>query len=92
MDATSVPPKSSLNCPSATICALELTLLNGTKEAIISCYLPQKVEAHSATCDAVSQLPHILPHSLIILGGDMQGGWEHSSPKDNNIAAIPYKT
>ena len=56
------------NCRSATTCAVELTFFNGTKAAIISYYLPQMVEANSITCDAMSQLPHSLPHSLIILG------------------------
>ena len=78
-------------CPSATTCAVGLTLLNGTKATIVSCYLPQTSEAHSINCDALSQLPHTLPHSLVILGGDLQGNWEHSSPKDIHIAALPYK-
>ena len=79
------------NCPKAIICVVELTLFNGTKEVIISCYLPQTVEAHSNTCAALAQLPHTLPHPLIILGGDLQGGWEQMSPKDVQIAALPYK-
>jgi hypothetical protein len=61
------------NCHSATICAVELTLDNDTKAIIISCYLPQSVDAHSLTCASLAQLPHTLPHSLIILGGDLQG-------------------
>jgi hypothetical protein len=85
------PLTLSQKCPSATICAVELTLHNSSKVAIISWYLPQTVEAQSNTCDALSQLPHTLPHSLIILGGDLQGGWEHSSPKDVHIVAFPYK-
>ena len=35
---------------------------------IISCYLPQTVEAHSLTCATLAQQPHNLPHSLIIFG------------------------
>jgi hypothetical protein len=63
-------------CHSATICAIALTLDNNTKATIILCYLSQTVEAHSLTCAALAQLPHTLPHSLIILGGDLQGGWD----------------
>jgi len=80
------------NCPCATTCAVELTLPNGVEAAIVSCYLSQTLEAHVITFDALSQLPQTLPHSLVILGGDLQGGWEHSSPKDIHIAALPYKT
>jgi hypothetical protein len=62
------------------------------KAALISCYLPQAAEAHAVTCGVLlSKLPHTLPHPLIILGEDLQGGWEHSSPKDDHIAALPYK-
>ncbi len=79
------------NCPRATTCAVELTLLDGSKAAIISCYLPQTTEAHAVTCEAQSQLPRTLPHSIIIMGGDLQGNWDRSSPKDEHIAALPYK-
>jgi hypothetical protein len=78
-------------CLSATICAVELRLPNTTKVAIISCYLPQTLEAHAITCNALSQLSHTVPHSLIILGGDLQEGWEHSLPKDMHIVALTYK-
>ena len=78
------------SCPRATTCAVELALQNGSKAAILSCYLPQTVEAHAATCDALSQLPGTLPHSLIIMGGDFQGGWDTASPKDAHIVALPY--
>ncbi len=63
------PLKLPQNCPRATTCAVELTLLDGSKAAIISCYLPQTTEAHAATCEALSQLPRTLPHSIIIMGG-----------------------
>jgi len=69
-------------CHSAKICSVELTLDNCTKATIISCYLSQTVEAHSLTCAALTQLPHTLPHSLIILGEYLQGGWVQLSPKD----------
>ena len=36
-------------CHNATKCAFELALDNGIKAPIISCYLPQKVDAHSLT-------------------------------------------
>jgi hypothetical protein len=53
-------------CPGATTCAVKLILLNGSKATIISCYLPHKIETHVVTCDAVSQQPHTLPHSLVM--------------------------
>jgi hypothetical protein len=59
------------SCPRATTCAVELALRDGSKAAIISCYLPQTPEEHAATCAALTQLPGTLPHSLII----MEGGW-----------------
>ena len=62
-----------INCPRATTYVVELTLVYGTKAAIISCYLPQPVEAHSNTCAILAQLPHTLSHPLIILGGDLHG-------------------
>ena len=58
-------------CHRATVCAVELTMDNGTKAAIISCYIPQTVEAHSLTYAALAQLPRTLTHSLIILGGSL---------------------
>jgi hypothetical protein len=61
-------------CHSATICEVELTLNNGTKAAIIYCYFPQSIETHSLTCGALANLPQPLPHSFIIIGGDLQGG------------------
>jgi hypothetical protein len=78
------------SCPRATTCAVEITLYDGSKAAILSCYLPQTLEAHAATCAALTQLPGTLPHSLIIMGGDLQGGWTTSSPKDAHIAELPY--
>jgi hypothetical protein len=77
-------------CHIAPICAIELSLDNGTKAAIISCYLSQTVEAHSLTCAALAQLPHTLTHSLIILGGDFQRGGA-VVPQDIHIALLPYQ-
>ena len=57
------------SCPRATTCAVELTLRDGLKAAIISCYLPQTTEEHATICDALTKLPGSLPHSLIIMGG-----------------------
>ena len=44
-------------CPNVTTCAVELTLLNDTTSAIISCYLPETLETHAITCDALSNYP-----------------------------------
>ena len=63
---------------------------DGSKATIISCSLPQTTEARAAICDALTNLPGTLPHSLIIIGGDLQGGWDTTSPKDAHIAALPY--
>jgi hypothetical protein len=57
------------SCPRATTCAVELTLRDGLKAAIISCYLPQTTEEHATFCAALTKLPGTLPHSLIIMGG-----------------------
>ncbi len=62
------------NCPIATICAVELTLFNGTKAAIVSCYPHQTIEAHFDTYAALTKLPNTLPHSLIIWMGGPTGG------------------
>ena len=86
---TSVSPLIlPIDCPGDNV---ELTLFDGTKAAIISCYLPPTVEAHSNTCATLAQLPHTLPHPLIILGGDLQRGWEKRSQKDLQIATLPFK-
>jgi hypothetical protein len=69
---------------------VELALQDGSRAAILSCYLPQTIEAHAATCAALIELPGTLPHSLIIVGGDFRGGWATSSPKDAHIAEMPY--
>jgi hypothetical protein len=67
------------NCPRATTCAVELTLLDGSKAAIISCYLAQTTEAHADTCETLSKLPRTLPHSLIVFLGGIyrEAGTDH---------------
>jgi hypothetical protein len=42
------------SCPRATTCAVELALQDGSKAAILSCYLPQTVEEHAAACAALA--------------------------------------
>jgi len=79
------------NCPSETMCAVELTLLHGDKIAIISCYLPQAVEAHSTTCDALSELKNTLPHSLIILGGTCMEVIGNTRPRRTTTSLSSYK-
>ncbi len=61
-------------CPPATTCATEINLQSGEKAAIIANYLPQSVEEHDLACKALARLPVILPHHLLILRGDLQGG------------------
>jgi hypothetical protein len=43
-------------------------------------------------CEALAQLPNTLPHHLIILGGDLKGGWDNTSPKYIHVAILPYKS
>jgi hypothetical protein len=61
------------DCPSATTCAVELTLLTGAKAAFIASYLPQPIEEHAQVCKALANLPQTLPHQFLILGGDLHG-------------------
>jgi hypothetical protein len=61
------------DCPRATTCAIELTLLSGEKAAFIACYLPQPLEEHARVCKALANLPQVLPHQILIMGGDLQG-------------------
>jgi hypothetical protein len=79
------------SCTKATTCAIELTLHSGEKAAIISCYLPQTPVEHSQQCKALAQLPNLLKHQVIILGGDLQGSWNGDGAKDANIRALPYR-
>jgi hypothetical protein len=57
---------------------------------IVSCYLPQLAETHTYACEALARLPTSLPHHLLIVGGDLQGGWDGTSPKYIHIASLPY--
>ncbi len=57
------------DCPSNTICAVELTLLTGDKAAFISFYLSQPMEAHAKVCNALATLTKTLPHHVLIMGG-----------------------
>jgi hypothetical protein len=70
-----------LSCPRATICAVELALTDGSRAAIISCYLPQDSEEHAAVCAELTQLPGTLPHPLIIMGGGSSRRMEHIVPE-----------
>ena len=69
------------NCPITTTCAVELTLQTGAKAAFISSYLPQPLEEHAKVCQALANLPKTLPHQILILGGDLQGNWDGTSPQ-----------
>jgi hypothetical protein len=62
------------DCPKAITYAVEITLLASAKATILSCYLPQFVMDHAQVCKALANLPEVLPHHLLILGGDLQGG------------------
>ena len=55
----------------STICAVELTMLTGTKVALISCYLPQPLEEHARACSTLTDLTRTLPHEVIITGGGL---------------------
>ena len=79
------------DCPRATTCAVKLTLLSGTKAAFIACYLPQPLEEHAQVCKALANLPQVLPHQILILGGDLQGDWEGPSPKTPHITSLPFE-
>jgi hypothetical protein len=57
---------------------------------IIANYLPQAKEEHERACQTLTRLPAGLPHHLLILGGDLQGGWTSSNPKDANVQALPF--
>ena len=70
-------------CHVATIRAVDITLYNGPKAAIISCYLPQTVEAHSLTCAALAQLYPTPSHILSLF-------WEGTSKGDGGKS--PRKT
>jgi hypothetical protein len=70
---------------------VELTLLTGAKAAFIACYLPQLLEEHAQVCKALANLPQVLPHQILILGGDLQGEWEGTSPKTPHVTSLPFK-
>ncbi len=57
--------------PNTTACAVDLALLTGTKAAFIACYLPQPMEEHAQVCKTLANLPQVLPHQILILGGDL---------------------
>ena len=78
------------DCPSNTTCAVELTLLTCAKAAFISCYLPQSLEAHAEVCKALATLTKTLPHHVLIMGGDLQGDWDNTSPKTPHITSLPF--
>ena len=78
------------DCPSTTTCAVELTLLTGAKAAFIAYYLPQPTEEHAQVCKALAYLPQVLPHQIIVMGGDLQVDWEGTSPKTPHITSLPF--
>ena len=69
------------NLPRHLACALEGILNTGNKYLLVSCYLPQDIDAHVEACIALSALPSEYPPHLIILGGDFQGDWTSKSDR-----------
>jgi len=69
---------------------VELALYTCDKATLIACYLPHPVKEHAYACDALARLSTTLPHHLVIVGGDLQRGWEGTSLKDLHVASPPY--
>ena len=69
---------------------MEITLYSGGKAANFASYLPQSVEEHERACHALARLPLAMPYHLLILGGDLQGGWTRPTVKDVNVHAFPF--
>jgi len=89
--ATHVRPlRLPTDCPFATTCAVIITLHPGAKAAIIARRLLQPVDEHERACQTLARLPRTLPHHLLILGGDLQGGWTSSMPKDAHVQSLPF--
>ena len=84
------PLRLPADCPPATNCGVEITLHSGEKAAIIASYLPQPMEEHKRTCHALARLHATLPYHLLIIGGDLQGGWTCPNPKDAHIHTLPF--
>ena len=76
----------------AATCAVEFTLLTGTKATVIACYLPQPMEEHARVYRTISRLLTSLSHHILVLGGDFQGGWMGASHKDSYITSLPALT
>jgi hypothetical protein len=36
------------------------------------------------------RLPQALPHHLLMLGWNLQGGWTDSTPKDSHVQSLPF--
>ena len=80
-----------IDSPMTYTCAVDLALLTDAKAVIVSSYLPQPMDEHARVCHALAKLPFALPHHLLILGGDLQGGWTGSTPKATHIhRALPF--
>ena len=89
--ATHVCPfRLPTDCTLATTGAVEITLHSGEKAAIVASHLPQPKDEHERACQALTRLPRVLPHHLLILGGDLQGGWTGSTPKDVHLQPLPF--
>ena len=80
-----------VDCPRAIICAVELTLLTGAKAAFIASYLPQSTQEHAQMCKALAGLTTTLSNHVLIVGGDLQGNWDDTSPKSTHISSLPFK-
>jgi hypothetical protein len=69
---------------------MEITLHSGDKAAIIASYLLQSKEEHERAYHALARLPLALSHHLIILGGDLHGGWTDPNMKDAHVHALLF--
>ena len=69
---------------------MEIILHSWEKADIIASYLPQPVEEHGGKCQALARLPATLLHSLLIISGDLQGGYTGPNQKDIHIQTLPF--
>jgi len=62
-----------------------IDLLTRANATVFACYLPQPARKHDRVCHALSRLPTSVPHHLLVLEGDLRGGWTCASHKDSQF-------